>query len=92
MPLNKDLKLGPDDEIHGCIVAGKEANVYRATKSGQEVAISLSRSTGHLFWISSRGSDRYVQGDRRYKTGYCKHNPREMVKVWAEKEERNLNR
>ncbi|MCH90184.1 serine/threonine-protein kinase rio1-like, partial [Trifolium medium] len=36
--------------------------------------------------------DRYVQGDYRFRNGYCKHNPRKMVKTWAEKEMRNLMR
>lgn len=34
---------------------------------------------------------RYVRGDFRFKS-YCKSNPRKMVKVWAEKEFRNLSR
>jgi RIO1 family len=36
--------------------------------------------------------DRYVSGDFRFRNGYCKANPRKMVKVWAEKEMRNLVR
>ena len=39
-----------------------------------------------------RDRDRYVQGDYRFRFGYCKHNPRKMVKTWAEKEMRNLLR
>lgn len=39
-----------------------------------------------------RDRDRYVQGDYRFRYGYCKHNPRKMVKTWAEKEMRNLMR
>lgn len=39
-----------------------------------------------------RDRDRYVQGDYRFRHGYCKHNPRKMVKTWAEKEMRNLIR
>ena len=35
---------------------------------------------------------RYVTGDYRFKTGFCKSNPRKMVKSWAEKEMRNLMR
>ena len=35
---------------------------------------------------------RYVQGDFRFRTGYSKGNPRKMVKLWAEKEFRNLSR
>jgi hypothetical protein len=34
----------------------------------------------------------YVSGDFRFRTGYCKSNPRKMVKMWAEKEMRNLSR
>lgn len=35
---------------------------------------------------------RYVSGDYRFRNGYCKSNPRKMVKMWAEKEMRNLMR
>lgn len=35
---------------------------------------------------------RYVSGDFRFRAGYCRRNPRKMVKMWAEKEFRNLNR
>lgn len=33
-----------------------------------------------------------MTGDYRFKTGFCKSNPRKMVKSWAEKEMRNLMR
>ncbi|KAM7510245.1 hypothetical protein LguiB_009120 [Lonicera macranthoides] len=36
--------------------------------------------------------DRYIQGDFRFRRGYCKNNPRKMMEIWAEKEMRNLNR
>ena len=36
--------------------------------------------------------DRYVTGDWRFRNGYCKSNPRKMVRTWAEKEMRNLAR
>ncbi|KAF0978738.1 hypothetical protein FDP41_002558 [Naegleria fowleri] len=42
--------------------------------------------------LEFRDRDRYVTGDRRFKHGYCKSNPRKMVGVWAEKELRNLKR
>ena len=35
---------------------------------------------------------RYVSGEHRFRNGYCKTNPRKMVKTWAEKEMRNLKR
>ena len=37
-------------------------------------------------------SSRYVTGEFRFRRGYNKHNPRQMVKLWAEKEFRNLTR
>ena len=61
-------------------------------------------STSNLFWFKKvpvwtnytlpccRDRDRYVQGDYRFRHGYFKHNPRKMVKTWAEKEMRNLLR
>lgn len=36
--------------------------------------------------------DRYVTGEFRFRKGYAKSNPRKMVKLWAEKELRNLKR
>ncbi|TEY83171.1 hypothetical protein BOTCAL_0025g00320 [Botryotinia calthae] len=36
--------------------------------------------------------DRYVTGEHRFRSGYNKGNNRAMVKVWAEKEFRNLKR
>ncbi|KAL2928101.1 Serine/threonine-protein kinase RIO1 [Bienertia sinuspersici] len=65
----------------------EQANVYYATKSdGQELAIKVYKTSVLVF----KDRDRYVQGDYRFRYGYCKHNPRKMVKTWAEKEMRNL--
>ncbi len=36
--------------------------------------------------------EKYVAGEHRWRNGYCKSNPRKMVKVWAEKEMRNYRR
>lgn len=33
-----------------------------------------------------------MSGEYRFRNGYCKSNPRKMVKTWAEKEMRNLKR
>ena len=33
-----------------------------------------------------------MSGDYRFRNGYSKSNPRKMVKMWAEKEFRNLSR
>ncbi|XP_057972379.1 uncharacterized protein LOC131160580 [Malania oleifera] len=89
MVLFKMLNRGVFHDINGCISTGKEANVYHATKSdGQELAIKVYKTSILVF----KDRDRYVQGDYRFRYGYCKHNPRKMVKTWAEKEMRNLLR
>ncbi|CAH7676666.1 atypical/RIO/RIO1 protein kinase [Phakopsora pachyrhizi] len=36
--------------------------------------------------------DRYVTGEFRFRSGYARKNPRKMVRLWAEKELRNLKR
>jgi RIO kinase 1 len=36
--------------------------------------------------------DKYVTGEYRFRHGYARHNPRKMVRTWAEKEMRNLMR
>lgn len=89
MVLFKMLNRGVFHDINGCISTGKEANVYHATKSdGQELAVKVYKTSILVF----KDRDRYVQGDYRFRYGYCKHNPRKMVKTWAEKEMRNLMR
>ncbi|XP_077229825.1 uncharacterized protein LOC143862641 [Tasmannia lanceolata] len=89
MVLFKMLNRGVFHDINGCISTGKEANVYHATKAdGQELAIKIYKTSVLVF----KDRDRYVQGDYRFRHGYCKHNPRKMVKTWAEKEMRNLMR
>ncbi|KAJ6799947.1 serine/threonine-protein kinase RIO1-like [Iris pallida] len=89
MVLFKMLNRGVFHDINGCISTGKEANVYHATRSdGEELAIKVYKTSVLVF----KDRDRYVQGDYRFRHGYCKHNPRKMVKTWAEKEMRNLMR
>lgn len=82
------LKNGLFREINGCIATGKEANVYQAcNESGQDLAIKVYKTSILVF----KDRERYVKGDVRFKR-YSKHNPRQMVRVWAEKEMRNLMR
>lgn len=83
--LNRGLILG----INGCISTGKEANVYHATsKNDDEYAIKIYKTSILTF----KDRDKYVTGEFRFRAGYCKHNPRKMVRTWAEKEMRNLIR
>ncbi|XP_058130231.1 serine/threonine-protein kinase RIO1 [Anopheles ziemanni] len=77
------------NEINGCISTGKEANVYHATSStGMDYAIKIFKTSILTF----KDRDKYVTGEYRFRHGYNKHNPRKMVRTWAEKEMRNLVR
>lgn len=89
MILFKLLNQGIIAEINGCISTGKEANVYHATsKTGVEFAIKIYKTSILQF----KDRDKYVTGEFRFRNGYCRHNPRKMVRTWAEKEFRNLIR
>lgn len=75
--------------IDGCISTGKEANVYHATgPEDKAYAIKIFKTSILTF----KARDKYVTGEFRFRQGYCKKNPRKMVKLWAEKEFRNLLR
>ncbi|XP_043787193.1 serine/threonine-protein kinase RIO1 isoform X2 [Apis laboriosa] len=89
MILFKLLNQGIIAEINGCISTGKEANVYHAiSKTGIEFAIKIYKTSILHF----KDRDKYVTGEFRFRHGYCRHNPRKMVRTWAEKEFRNLIR
>uniref|UniRef100_A0AAY5EQ13 Serine/threonine-protein kinase RIO1 n=1 Tax=Electrophorus electricus TaxID=8005 RepID=A0AAY5EQ13_ELEEL len=89
MILFKMLSRGIISEINGCISTGKEANVYHATTAKAESrAIKIYKTSILLF----KDRDKYVSGEFRFRHGYCKGNPRKMVRTWAEKEMRNLIR
>lgn len=80
-------------EINGVISTGKEANVYHALsvdENGDEKhrAIKVYKTSILVF----KDREKYVAGEFRFKQGYNKGSNRAMVKVWAEKELRNLKR
>lgn len=85
-------------EINGCLSTGKEANVYHAVAIRDEEnadgvetlqrAIKVYKTSILVF----KDRDKYVTGEFRFRKGYDKSNNRAMVKVWAEKEMRNLRR
>lgn len=86
-------------EVNGCVSTGKEANVYHATsiiedEDGREPpkivqrAIKIYKTSILVF----KDRDKYMTGDNRFRQGFNKSSNRAMVKVWAEKEMRNLKR
>ncbi|SCV06111.1 LANO_0H22342g1_1 [Lachancea nothofagi CBS 11611] len=89
---------GVISEFNGCLSTGKEANVYHAfgsyegedRKTGhrRELAIKIYKTSILVF----KDRERYVDGEFRFRNSRSQHNPRKMIKVWAEKEFRNLKR
>ena len=84
-------------EINGVISTGKEANVYHAVTLPNEKdieseplhrAIKVYKTSILVF----KDRDKYVTGEFRFRQGYNKSSNRARVKVWAEKEYRNLRR
>lgn len=95
--LFKMLGRGLLDRIEGCISTGKEANVYHAISlidhfTAESKPISLALKIYKTSILVFKDRDRYVTGEFRFRSGYAKKNPRKMVRLWAEKELRNLKR
>ena len=99
MILLKMLDRNIVSEINGCLSTGKEANVYHAVSTPQDEAsqavmaplqraIKVYKTSILVF----KDRDKYVTGEYRFRQGYNKSSNRAMVKVWAEKEMRNLRR
>lgn len=92
--INRDMI----SEVHGVISTGKEANVYTAvlntyddegSPTGQEFRAAKIYKTSILSFVDR---ERYIIGEHRFRGGEHKGSNRTMVKKWAEKEFRNLQR
>lgn len=91
--LGKIINKGIISRINGCISTGKEANVYHGdhedpSVSDREYAVKIYKTSILVF----KDRERYVDGEFRFRNTKNQSNPRKMVKVWAEKEFRNLKR
>ncbi|KAK3681715.1 atypical/RIO/RIO1 protein kinase [Podospora appendiculata] len=94
MILLQMINRGVVSEIHGAISTGKEANVYGAILHPDDGGPSIHRAikiykTAILVF---KDREKYITGEHRFKSGSEKGNNRKMVKLWAEKEFRNLRR
>ncbi|OAL43748.1 RIO1-domain-containing protein [Pyrenochaeta sp. DS3sAY3a] len=95
------INAGAMSEINGVVSTGKEANVYHAVSepstedANADQPVGLSHRAVKVYKTSIlvfKDRAKYVEGDSRFRAGYNKSNNRAMVKVWAEKERRNLAR
>jgi RIO kinase 1 len=92
--LNKNVV----SEINGVLSTGKEANVYHAAtipeshddSEGPAAPLHRAIKVYKTSILVFKDRDKYVTGDYRFRGGYNKSDNRAMVKVWAEKEFRNL--
>lgn len=94
MILLQMINRGFVSEVHGAISTGKEANVYGAVlhddRSGETTQRAIKVYKTAI--LSFKDRERYITGEHRFKSGFDKGNNRKMVKLWAEKEFRNLRR
>jgi serine/threonine-protein kinase RIO1 len=93
------LNAGTLDEVHGVIATGKESNVYHATGRNvkqlgdeaprEELAVKIFSVTATVF----RDRQKYMDGERRFtRNNLSAAAARKFIRVWAEKEMRNLCR
>lgn len=80
------------DVIYGTISTGKEANVYEAQGSIENICHLMAIKVYKTSILVFRDRAKYIEGEFRYRRGYVGTNPRKMVNQWAEKEFRNLRR
>ncbi|KAK6860351.1 serine/threonine-protein kinase RIO1 [Apiospora arundinis] len=94
MILLQMINRGFVSEVHGAISTGKEANVYGAVAYPDLDGPPIQRAIKvyKTAILSFKDRERYITGEHRFKSGAEKGNSRKMVKLWAEKEFRNLRR
>lgn len=61
---------------------------HASTPDSKHLALKIFKTSILIF----KDRDKYVTGEYRFRRGYSRKNPRKMVRLWAEKEMRNLKR
>lgn len=102
--LNKLQRREKITDLSGAICSGKEANIYTALCSTSliskliqpavadaevmvHVVLKIYKTSAMLF----KDRNRYIAHEKRFEN-FCTSNSRKLIKVWAEKEVRNLKR
>ena len=87
--LFKMVNAGTLSEVNGAVSTGKESVVYHARGgAGEEYAIKIFKTTLNEF----KARAKYVEGEHRFRHQMTRFNPRKIIRLWAEKELRNLKR
>lgn len=91
----KMVNSGVLQSINGIVSTGKEAVVIHADGGemegkplSKECALKVFKTTLSEF----KTREKYIKDDHRFRDRFTKQNPRKIIKLWAEKEFRNLNR
>ncbi|CCK69594.1 protein kinase RIO1 KNAG_0C04930 [Huiozyma naganishii CBS 8797] len=78
----------PDEESLLARLTQEERAVQASVGGKKEYAIKIFKTSILVF----KDRERYVDGEFRFRNSRSQHNPRKMIKIWAEKEFRNLKR
>lgn len=91
-------------DLSGAFSSGKEANVYTAKCSNSLISKFIQQDTSHIDKIVPvvlkiyktstmmfKDRTRYIIDEQRFKN-FCTSNSRKLIKLWSEKEVRNLKR
>lgn len=88
-------------DFAGCISTGKEANVYTCNVSSSlsskfispaaDIVVPGAIKIYQTSIMEFKTRARYIEKETRFQS-FCRTNPRKLVKLWAEKEVRNLKR
>ncbi|GAA5846150.1 hypothetical protein JCM9279_005837 [Rhodotorula babjevae] len=89
-PADADAGAAPAVRFAPDTIADDSTTAPLADPSSQVKHIALKIFKTSILVFKDR--DRYVTGEFRFKGGYARSNPRKMVRLWAEKELRNLRR
>lgn len=99
--LQKLMKRNMLTNLQGCLSTGKEANVYAANASSLLNCKLVESKLDNMYpcaikiyqtsIMEFKDRLKYIQSEKRFTT-FCNTNPRKLVKLWAEKEVRNLKR
>ncbi|CCC70820.1 hypothetical protein NCAS_0F03360 [Naumovozyma castellii] len=81
LPIDHNLKEKLETEL-------RPEMLTKVSQDKKEYAVKIFKTSILVF----KDRERYVDGEFRFRNSRSQHNPRKMIKIWAEKEFRNLRR
>ena len=90
MAIDNNSKEGETKEQSGDseVMDDEDEEPPKLVGQKDEYAIKIYKTSILVF----KDRERYVDGEFRFRNSRSQHNPRKMIKIWAEKEFRNLKR